>query len=96
MQTKTKSKFVKCSCCCSGLLVEVETDYYDLPAAEPDTTLNISLFQRCGYDEKLSWSRRIRFLWHILRTGRPWSDHVIVKKEEAIELADWLRKNLSE
>ncbi len=96
MEVKSKEKFIKCSCCCSGLLAEVETETFNLPLAIPDKTLYISLFNRCGYDEKLSWTRRIKFLWHIFTTGKPWADHVVIKKEEAIEFADWLRKNLAE
>lgn len=74
---------IKCQCCCSAL--EVEWD-------EELQTYNFALWERHSINTPFSFKERLRWCWHVLRTGDPWSDHVIVSKEDFDKLIR-IRKN---
>ena len=50
----------------------------------------VSFWQR-GYAEQSSWSYRLRCIWHILKTGRPYGDEVILNKEDLIKLREYIK-----
>lgn len=54
----------------------------------------VSFWQR-GYVEHSSWAYRIKCIWHILRTGRPYGDEVILAKKDLEELKEYVDKQLS-
>lgn len=89
----TKEKFFHCDCYCSGVLAEVETETVESLPFTVTTQFSMSLYQRLGYG-KLSWRKRIEFLWHVLKTGEPWADSIIMNKDKALEFAEWINKNI--
>ena len=54
----------------------------------------VSFWQR-GYAVETSWRYRLRCIWHILKTGRPYGDEVVLDKESIKELKDYLDEQLS-
>ena len=53
----------------------------------------VSFWQR-GYTNESSWSYRFRCIWHILKTGRPYGDEVILEKKDLIELKEYLEEQI--
>ena len=49
----------------------------------------ISFWQR-GYVEQSSWAYRLKCIWHILKTGRPYGDEVILEKKDILELKEYI------
>ena len=49
----------------------------------------ISFWQR-GYVEQTSWKYRLRYIWHILKNGRPYGDEVVLEKKDLEELKDYI------
>lgn len=86
---ENKEKFVRCDCTCSGLLMSVD----DLDGR--DKHLYMSLYQSVGSEQKLSWRRRFEFLWHVIKTGKPWSDCIVMNKEKALDFAKWINDNIN-
>jgi hypothetical protein len=89
----SKEKFFHCDCYCSGILAEVETETVPSLPFATTTSFSMSLYQRVG-NTKLSWRRRLGFLWWVLRTGEPWADCIIMDKDKALEFAEWINKNI--
>lgn len=77
------NKFFKCSCCCH--LLEIEKDEEDL--------FSFTIWE-LGYDGKLSWREKIRWMWHILVKGKPWADHVLLTREQIREMRQFLQKDV--
>ena len=76
------SKFLICECSEHGLLIE---------KFEDEEEVCISLFERGLKGRTLSFSERLRWCWHILRCGRPWSDYIILNKENTEKLAKFIK-----
>jgi hypothetical protein len=53
----------------------------------------VSFWQR-GYAEQSSWNYRLRCIWHILKTGRPYGDEVILEKKDLLELKEYVDEQL--
>lgn len=49
-------------------------------------------FWESGHAIGISWRNRIRCIWHIIRTGTPWEDDVVLSREEATRLSTLLTK----
>tara|TARA_R110000851_G_C12862162_1_gene544061 strand:+ start:19 stop:381 length:363 start_codon:yes stop_codon:yes gene_type:complete len=72
-----KTSFVRCSCYTEGLLAEYDED---------DELYYISFLGQGPENFILSWRNRIRHIWKVFVSGRPYSDQVILSKEEARKL----------
>ena len=53
----------------------------------------VSFWQR-GYVVETSWRYRLKCIWHILKTGRPYGDEVVLEKKDLIELKEYVDKQL--
>lgn len=73
----------RCQCSCS--MLEMEGD--------EDGQVCISVWLH-GYDHhKLTWIQRMQWCWIILTKGRPWADFMIISKEDASKMKEWLNAN---
>ncbi len=41
----------------------------------------------CG---KIPWKHRLQHIWRIMTVGYPWQDDIIMRKEDAVQFAEWL------
>lgn len=73
-------KFIACACFGEGLRV-----VYD----QEDGDYSVSIWQE-GYRNPVEWKHRFRLIWRILRTGRAWDDQIILRGEEARQMAAFL------
>lgn len=72
-------------CSCSGEAIEVQ--YW----GDVDNEFYIAYWNE-GFKRPLKWRERLRWCWRILRTGDPWADRVIVNKEQAKRIAEFLNQ----
>lgn len=90
---KNDTLFAMCDCC--GHAIQVER-YVDDP--EDKNTIKwfeFSLWER-GFDTPMSFKERFRWIIHVLFTGKPWSDHVILKDEDALEVVKFITSKTKE
>ena len=92
MKNNNDSIFVKCQC--SGHLFECERFIYEYSNGECDKGFNLS-FWICGRRNNiLGWKERWRWIWNILKTGKPWSDGIIINDEQSVEIIKFFKKHL--
>jgi hypothetical protein len=71
--TREKEAFIPCSCGSEGLHLFKYKD---------DNELFISVWEMgYGKDNRLSWKQRLRYIWLVLRHGRPYGDQVVRDRE---------------
>jgi hypothetical protein len=75
-------KMVRCDCGCSVLHMEFFKD---------EQALTLSMYER-GLDHP--WKYRLKYIWDILRYGRPYADSIVIGKQGAKEIAKWLQEHL--
>ena len=79
--------FVECDCHSHVIVVnKMDEDGYG------DFEYCMAFFER-GYDGRiLSFKNRLRWCWHILRYGHPWTDSIILDRNKAKRLGEFLSK----
>ena len=77
------SIFLICDCYDHGLLVE---------KYEREEEVCISLFERGLKGRTLSFTERLKWCWHIIRYGKPWSDFIILNEENQKKLKEFLNE----
>lgn len=88
-QKDSSSILIKCECCCCGLEVSLDKEE-DIP-----DQFWFAFWSMGNYGQApMMWKEQLRWIWNILWTGNPWSDHVILSKSSAKELSEFLNKNL--
>lgn len=70
--------YIECSCGTEVLRVQ-----YD----EELDTYDISMF---SLHKDYSWKHKIQQIWHILKTGEPYSDQMVVSRKELAELGMYM------
>jgi len=78
-----KYEFFRCDCTQHAL----EFDY-DIE----DKTLYVSVWELSVTNPILSWRERIRWVWQIVRTGKPWADHVCLDSEKVERMKKFLQE----
>ena len=76
---------ITCACHTHELHFEKDFDEYDM--------WYISFWQR-GYAEDTSWKYRLKCIWQILKTGRPYGDEVILEKKDLLELQEYINSQI--
>lgn len=84
---KTWRKFYECDCGAEGIMMSTE----DL-ASDATRQVYLALFQNGWNGKKLSFTQKLRWIWHILIIGYPYGDCVLFNTEMARELAKDLKK----
>ena len=54
----------------------------------------VSFWQR-GYYSTTGWKWRLRCIWNIIKTGRPYGDEVVLSRPQMKELFDYVNKQLN-
>jgi len=47
-----------------------------------------------GYQTDTDWRFRLRCIWHILKTGRPYGDEIILERKDLEELKKYIDSQL--
>ena len=81
----TKSIFVKCICNCSVIEFQYNHD---------EESMDVSVWTSHP-GRILSHEERIRWCDHIMKTGDPWADYTIVNKEDAMRIAEYIKKHIT-
>lgn len=71
---KNKEAFFVCDCHSEGLYLESYSD---------DKTLYLSFFSHGINPKNLTLFSKIRYIWNILKTGKPFSDHLVFNFKKA-------------
>jgi len=90
MKIKEKELFVKCSCYGEGAL-------FSAPIEDKGTIdmLYVSFWsQGLGDPRYLRFKDKIRFIWQVIRKGRPYEDELVLVKKEAEEIRNYLNEIL--
>lgn len=87
-------KILFCSCQAECLVLEKYTEESQVRSNSITTEdeLLISLFKLVSYAKPYSLWRRIKYALHILWTGEPYYDSVVLEREEVRTLREWLNK----
>lgn len=75
-----KKVWIDCECGSEGIML-----------LKDDGMVELSFFQY-GHVGKLSWRQRLHFCWRILWRGTPYTDMVILSKEEVEKLQTTLKE----
>lgn len=78
---KPKSIQIKCDCGAESLEI--------IPGDEDDL-FYVSIWRAPGGLQPLPWPDRLRYMWRILRTGRPYGDQLIFTKQSLKDLAAFI------
>jgi len=85
---KSNSMFVKCQC---GGCSVLEIEY--CPDDGPTNMFNVAVWQSHPGISSMPKKERTRWCEHVMKTGKPWADHTIVSKEDAMRLANFISKH---
>lgn len=85
--SKPTNVVVKCECCCSSLELEYDNEL------DPNT-ISCTLWVRHNAGRPLTWMERFRWIWRLLITGNPWSDHVLLNKKSARKVLNFLKNHV--
>jgi hypothetical protein len=70
---REKEVFIPCSCGSEGL---------HLYKFKNDDELYLSIWEMgYGKDNRLNWKSRFRYVWRIIREGRPYGDQIVLDRE---------------
>ena len=72
-----KTVFVKCTCHSEGIMIETDED-----------SLYLSIWEH-GYrgDNSLSWKQKLRYIWQVLKHGKPYTDQIVLDRESCFTLS---------
>jgi len=96
IKSKIEEKFFKCSCYSHALeIVYMVEKYENDKNSYEDFYFNLWEMGR-GDNNIMSWRRRFRWMWHILKTGKPYTDGIILTKEQIIDIVKFLNEQLKD
>lgn len=80
--------FIKCKCNGEGMSVEHDTF---------DNSYYFAYWKSGFRPVYMSWRERLRYCWHVIRTGKAYTDELILSQQDVDELHDFLseQKNRS-
>jgi hypothetical protein len=85
MSKDTNNIFVICDCNSHALYLE-KIDDDNIP------TLYISVFERGTDGKQMRWFDRIRWIWHIIKNGHPFTDMVVIEKDKVKDIQKFLKE----
>jgi hypothetical protein len=96
IKSKIEEKFFKCSCYSHALeIVYMVEKYENDKNSYEDFYFNLWEMGR-GDNNIMSWRWRFRWMWHILKTGKPYTDGIILTKEQIIDIVKFLNEQLKD
>ncbi len=91
MKQPDESIFVKCDCGgCSTLEISYDT------FLDAEGQFYISLWVQHPGTRPMSKKERIRWCDHVMKTGKPWADHTIVTKADALRIVQFIKQHLTQ
>jgi hypothetical protein len=60
-----------------------------------DVGFNLTFWSYGRSGEILGWKERFRWIWNIIRTGKPWTDGISINNDQAKEIIEHINKHLS-
>ena len=74
-----KTVFIKCTCHSEGIMIEADSEM---------DALFLSVWER-GYrgDNTLTWKQKLRYIWQILKHGKPYGDQIVLDREGCFTLS---------
>lgn len=85
--TKDGELHITCDCHTHELHVERDID-------PPPENWYVSFWLR-GYGRETDWTWRLRCIWRIIKTGRPYGDEVVLSRPQMQELLDYVSNELN-
>lgn len=84
---KNKTIFVLCECGSEVLVLEHDSEY--------DLT-ELSIYENLSsYAHKMSFWQRLRYIYRVLVYGRPYSDQIVLSKEQLKDLSSFINGCIS-
>lgn len=84
--------YLKCECQCGifhiNRIIDKIDNHHDYEQYE------LSIFKRTPEHLKVSWKNRFRWIWKILTTGEVWTDYILLNRENAVKLDQYLNSHL--
>lgn len=79
--------YVECGCHTHAL-------HFDRDSDPTVTVWYVSFWQR-GYASTAGWLWRLRYIWQIIKTGRPYGDEVVLDRRQMEELSNYINNELN-
>ncbi len=80
---RNNNLLIKCECSTHAFEIEVDED----------RQYNISLWSMMCDEYPFSWKERMRWAWNIIRTGKPWTDSIILNEESTNEIVSFINQH---
>lgn len=72
--------FIECDCHSEGIMVSYDD-------TDPYPNINLAIFSHGKYkNNTVSFKEKLRYCWHLFRTGNPFDDEIMLRQETAREL----------
>jgi hypothetical protein len=84
MSGDDESIFQRCTCGCNLLEINYDADLGHY---------NFSVWSNHAGTRPLSFKDRLRWCIHVITTGKPWADHTVIDKPNAVRIADFIHKH---
>ena len=79
---KNKTSFILCDCRSEILVLDHDFEY---------ELTELSIYENMSsYNYKMSFWQRLRYIYRVLAYGRPYSDQIILNKDQLVELKNFL------
>lgn len=79
---KNKTSFILCDCKSEVLVLEYDDEY---------NLMELSIYENLSsYSHKMSFWQKLRYIYQVLVKGRPYSDQMILNKEQIKHMANFL------
>jgi hypothetical protein len=61
-----------------------------------DGDVYVSLYSHYYTNNNLNLKQRLKYVWHVLKTGKAHTDQIVLSKENTKTIADWINNNIKE
>jgi len=93
-ETGIKETFVKCDCGTHLLQVQCETETYEKVNSEVPKKIQTWYFAMFNFgDEKMGFLDKVRFLIKFMRTGKLYSDQLVLTPDEINKFVEFVNQN---
>ena len=80
--------FIRCDCRCGVVVLQQDTFTYS-----KGTLTELAIYR---HDLRPNIRSRLRFAWHCIRHGHPYTDQVMLDEQSVAKIRDWCAWALSE
>lgn len=76
--------FIRCACENELLVVRYDKEW---------NTIELSMYEtQYSFNNKMTFWQKVRYIYRLLKTGQPYTDQILLKKEQIEELKGFLNK----